>query len=67
MHILRALAPFAIFVVAGAWIVWAGSPGQRLFVFLGAVLAMAGYVGSLSLSMPMVIETEIGCAKDSAR
>lgn len=32
---------------------WRGSPAHRLFVFLGAALAMAGYVGVLSLTLPL--------------
>jgi hypothetical protein len=36
-----------------------------MFIAVGVV--MAGYVAGLALSLPMVIETEIGCAAGAAR
>ena len=58
---------FLLFLAAGGYVVAAGSAAQRLTMFIAVGVVMAGYVAGLALSLPMVIETEIGCAAGAAR
>jgi hypothetical protein len=61
-------APFFIlFLGAGAYATAAGTKAQRLTLFVAVGMVMAGYVAGLALSLPMVFETEIGCAADGLR
>lgn len=53
---------FLLFLAAGGYVMAAGSAAQRLTTFAAFGMVMAGYVAGLALSLPMVIETEIGCA-----
>jgi cytochrome bd-type quinol oxidase subunit 2 len=54
---------FALFLAAGAYVVAAGNVAQRLTLFLASGLLMSSYVAVLAASLPMVYETEIGCAR----
>ena len=58
---------FAMFLVAGGYVAAAGTRAQRLTLFLAAGAVMAGYVSGLAASLPLVFQTEIGCAADGAR
>lgn len=53
---------FALYVVAGAYVMAAGGRAHRLLLFIGTALGVAVYVGGLSMALPLIIETEISCA-----
>ena len=53
---------FALYAVTGAYVMAVGGRAQRLLLFVGTVLTVAGYVGGLSMSLPTAFETEISCA-----
>ncbi len=57
----RGLSFFATFVVAGGFIAARGNTAQRVLLFLTSAAVIAGYVAVLSQSLPIVIQTEIGC------
>lgn len=67
VHYWAATPFFILFLVAGGHVMAAGSAAQRLTLFVALGVVMAGYVAGLALSLPMVFETEIGCAADGAR
>jgi cytochrome bd-type quinol oxidase subunit 2 len=58
---------FAIFLLAGAYSIAAGTRAQRLTLFLAIATVMAAYVAGFALSLPRVFQTEIGCAAEGAR
>lgn len=58
---------FGGYALAGAYIFGFGSRAQRLFLFGASVLITAGYIVGLSLSLPMVYQTEASCAAQGAR
>jgi hypothetical protein len=58
---------FAIYAVAGTYVTAVGTRAQRLLLFVGTVLTVAGYVGGLSLTLPTAFETEISCAAAGER
>ena len=62
IHWWGGLPAFAIFMLLGGYIAARGSLAQRLLLFLASGAVIAAYVGVLSLSLPMVIQTETGCA-----
>jgi hypothetical protein len=61
------LVPFGLFVVAGAYTIVRGTIAQRLLIFLASAAMVAAYVWVFSRSLPIVIDTEIGCATTSDR
>ena len=58
---------FGLFVAAGGYVSAQGTAAQRLLLFMASAAIVAGYVAILSRSLPMVIETEIGCAAEGLR
>ncbi len=58
---------FALYAVTGAYVMAVGGRAQRLLLFVGAVIIVAGYVGGLSMSLPTAFETEISCAAAGQR
>lgn len=58
---------FALFAVTGVYVTAVGTRAQRLLLFVGTVLTVAGYVGGLSLTLPTAFETEISCAAAGER
>lgn len=56
------LLPFLVFLVIGIRIVGQGDPGRQMTLFLASAAVVATYTLVLSLSLPMVIATEISCA-----
>jgi hypothetical protein len=67
VHWHIAALPFLLFVAAGGYVFARGGAAVRLLLFAWICLVLAGYVAGLSMSLPMVYETEIGCAQDGAR
>jgi uncharacterized membrane protein YccC len=57
----------ALFVASGGYVAVRGGVAQRLLLFLASAAIVAAYAATLSMSLPMVIETEIGCAADGRR
>jgi len=58
---------FALYAVTGAHVMAVGGRAQRLLLFVGTVITVAGYVGGLSMSLPTAFETEISCAAAGQR
>lgn len=58
---------FILFILAGGYVMTTGSIAQRLTLLVFVGLVMASYVAVLTLSLPMVFETEISCAASGAR
>jgi hypothetical protein len=52
---------FALFVIAGAYVVAAGTRVERLVLFLFAALTMAGYIWGLAMAVPEVVQFGINC------
>ena len=67
MHWLLAAPFFALFVIAGAYAIVKGSIAQRVILFIAVAAISAAYVHFLSVSLPMVFETEISCAARGER
>lgn len=67
IHRWAGVLPFAFFVAAGAFMSARGTAAQRLLLFVASAVTIAAYVWVLSLSLPMVIETEISCAATAQR
>lgn len=58
---------FALYAVAGAYVMAVGGRALRLLLFIGTVLTVAVYVAGLSMALPLIIETEISCAAAGER
>lgn len=58
---------FTLFILAGGYVMTTGCIAQRLTLFVFVGLVIASYVAVLTLSLPMVFETEISCAASGAR
>ena len=61
------LLPFVLAVAAGAYALTVGSRAQRLTLFLISMAIIAGYVRTLSQSLPIAFATEISCAAEAKR
>ncbi len=67
IHWLAGLPAFGLFVAAGGFVAARGSLAQRLLLFMASAAILAAYVAMLSASLPMVMQTEIGCAAAGLR
>jgi hypothetical protein len=67
VHRWAGFLPFTFFIAAGAFTAARGTAAQRLLLFVTSAVTVAAYVWVLSFSLPMVIETEIGCAATAQR
>lgn len=67
LHWWAGLVPFALFIAAGGYIVVRGTAAQRLLLFLASAAVIPLYMAALSVSLQLVIETEIGCAAQGHR
>ncbi|HZF94176.1 MAG TPA: hypothetical protein VEZ20_04795 [Allosphingosinicella sp.] len=67
VHWHIAALPFLLFVAAGGYVFFWGGAAVRLLLFAWMCLVLAGYVAGLGLSLPIVYETEISCARQGMR
>lgn len=67
IHRWAGVIPFVLFVAAGAYTSARGTAAQRLLLFVTSAATVAAYIWVLSFSLPMVIETELGCAATDQR
>jgi hypothetical protein len=67
IHFWIGFPVFVFFVAAGCYIAARGNPVQRLLLFIASAAIVAGYVATLSRSLPMVIQLEISCAAEGLR
>ena len=61
------LPPFALFVIAGGYILVRGTVGQRLLLLVALAAVLPLYISVLSESLQIVITTEISCAARGLR
>ena len=61
------LLPFVLAVAADTYAIAFGSRPQRLTLFLISMAIVAGYVWTLSQSLPIAFATEISCAAEAKR
>lgn len=67
IHFWAGAIPFVLYMGIGGLVATRGSAGHRLAAFGGSALALVAYAFILSLNLPMVINTELGCAKIEGR
>ena len=67
IHFWIGFPVFVFFVAAGCYIAARGTLAQRLLLFIASAAIVAGYVATLSRSLPMVVQLEISCAAEGLR
>jgi hypothetical protein len=67
IHWFTGFPVFVFFLAAGCYIATRGTLAQRLLLFIASAAIVAGYVATLSQSLPMVLQLEISCAAQGLR